>query len=83
MKEILYFTADWCYPCIETERVIKELLDKHPEVMYTRVDVDNNIEKTIHYEVKSVPSIFVLYDSFIHNNINGQVSYIDLENLIK
>lgn len=51
--------------------------------MYTRIDADDNVEKVIHYEIKSVPTIFVLKDGFIYNNHSGTIEYSDLENLIK
>lgn len=83
MKEILFFTAEWCNPCLKVEAVIKEFIDKHPEVMYTRVDADNNITKSIHYEIKSLPSIIILENGFIYNKIDGLVEYNDLYNSIK
>lgn len=83
MKEILYFTSDWCYPCKDVEKTLFSFLDKHPEIMYTRIDADENVQKVLHYEIKSVPCVFALKDGFVYNNICGKVSEEDLENLIK
>ena len=62
MKEILHFTAQWCQPCKKMQPIIDEFLDKNQEIMYTKIDVDNNGDKVTHYEVKSVPTLVILED---------------------
>lgn len=82
MKEILHFTASWCQPCKKMQPIIDEFLDKNQEVMYTKIDVDNNGDKVNHYEVRSVPTLVVLEDQFIFDRHSGVLTSEQLNNLV-
>lgn len=78
MKEILHFTASWCQPCQKLKPIIEEFVDKHPEVMYTKIDVDEAPEKVNHYEVRSVPTLIILEDQFIFDRHSGVLTLDEL-----
>lgn len=82
MKEILHFTASWCNPCQKLKPTIEEFIDKHPEVMYTKIDVDEAIDKVNHYEVRSVPTLVILEDGFIFDRHSGVLTAEQLNNLV-
>lgn len=82
MKEILHFTASWCQPCQKLKPIIEEFVDKHPEVMYTKIDVDEAQDKVNHYEVRSVPTLVVLEDGFIFDRHSGVLTAEQLNNLV-
>lgn len=60
-KSVLYFTATWCPPCKAIAPVYEELSKKYPDVAFGKVDVDENSDATLEFEVKAVPT-FVLFD---------------------
>lgn len=82
MKEILHFTASWCQPCQKLKPIIEEFIDKNPEVMYTRIDVDEAPEKVNHYEVRSVPTLIILEDGFIFDRHSGVLTLEELANKV-
>jgi thioredoxin 1 len=82
MKEILHFTASWCSPCQKIKPIIEEFIDKHPEVMYTKIDVDESLDKVNHYEVRSVPTLVILEDGFIFDKHSGVLTLEQLNNLV-
>jgi thioredoxin 1 len=60
-KSVLYFTATWCPPCKAIAPVYEELSKKYPDVAFGKVDVDENSDAALDFEVKAVPT-FVLFD---------------------
>lgn len=57
MKKILYFSAAWCGPC-RTLGPIMESLSR--EINYQKVDVDENQDLSIQYEVRNIPTLILL-----------------------
>ena len=60
-KSVLYFTATWCPPCKAIAPVYEELSKKYPDVAFGKVDVDENSDAALDFEVRAVPT-FVLFD---------------------
>lgn len=60
-KSVLYFTATWCPPCKAIAPVYEELSKKYPDVAFGKVDVDENSDAALDFEVNAVPT-FVLFD---------------------
>ena len=40
LKLVIDFTAAWCGPCKAMEPRVKEIVSRHPEAVFARVDVD-------------------------------------------
>lgn len=55
-KSVLYFTASWCPPCRAIKPIYEELSKKYPDVAFGKVDVDENQESAIEFQVSSVPT---------------------------
>ena len=60
-KSILYFTATWCPPCKAIGPVYAELAKKYPDVAFGKVDVDDNQDAALDFEISAVPT-FVAFD---------------------
>jgi len=60
-KSILYFTATWCPPCKAIKPIYEEMSDKYPNIAFGKVDVDENSNTALDFEVNAVPT-FVLFD---------------------
>lgn len=51
------FWAEWCGPCKMAEPVLDELSEEHKgKVGIVKIDVDNNQETTMKYQVMSIPT---------------------------
>ena len=65
MIEILYFSAPWCRPC----KAMKPAIDKfettldESKVKITRVNIDEDNERTANYKIQSVPTFVFVKDS--------------------
>ncbi len=69
----LFFTADWCGPCIsflETFRDVAVEISR-PGVFFGRVDVDRSYSIAERYNVEKIPSILVFVNGKIVDVIIG------------
>uniref|UniRef100_A0A0D9XDI3 TPR repeat-containing thioredoxin TDX n=1 Tax=Leersia perrieri TaxID=77586 RepID=A0A0D9XDI3_9ORYZ len=55
---VLYFTAAWCGPCRFIGPVCKSLAEKHRNVVFLKVDIDELNSVAHRWNVSSVPSFF-------------------------
>jgi thioredoxin 1 len=60
-KSVLYFTATWCPPCKAIKPVYEELAGKYKDVAFGKVDVDDNSDAALEFNITSVPT-FVFFD---------------------
>lgn len=65
------FYADWCGPCKKQDPIIEDLEEKHPDVDFEKVDVDDDPDTARDYGVRSVPTIVVEKDGEIVEKFIG------------
>ena len=59
-KVLVDFYADWCGPCRMMTPIIEEVAEElKDELKVFKVNVDNNQELAIKYDVMSIPTIIV------------------------
>lgn len=81
--ELLHFTATWCQPCKKIVPIILSFIEQMVGIKYTKVDVDDNIEKAKEYNVLSVPTLIVLKNNKIIARHSGVVNEEQLAKLFK
>ena len=57
---IVDFTAIWCGPCQNIKPAFEKLSEKNPDVVFLKVDVDENPEVTEKYGVRSMPTFLFI-----------------------
>ena len=77
------FWAPWCGPCIMLSPILDELSNEHPELEIAKVNVDENPELAIAYQVSSIPSLLVFKEGQPVAMSVGVRPKSDLEELIK
>jgi len=81
----LFFTADWCGPCISFIEVFRSVALKYlrPGVFFGRVDVDRSFNLADRLGVEHIPSIIVLVDGTPVGTLVGRSSRQRLEEFVK
>lgn len=75
------FTAVWCGPCKMLEPILKELADQWAgKVHIVKVDVDQNPELAMQYNVMGVPTVMLFRDGKVLERVTG---YQPKERLLK
>lgn len=81
MKNVYYFTADWCQPCKQVKPVVEEL-NREQKIHFQIIDVDDNIDLVKTFSVMTVPT-FILFENGIEKNrIIGKQTREQLEGFI-
>lgn len=66
------FTAVWCGPCKMLEPILKELADQWADkVRILKVDVDQNPELAMQYNVMGVPTLMLFQDGKVLERLSG------------
>lgn len=59
---LLDFWAEWCGPCQMLSPVIKEIAQDHTEIKVGKVNVDEQMELAVAFQVASIPMLVVIKD---------------------
>ena len=60
MKQVLYFTAEWCGPC----KMIKPMVQRlQSQMSITFIDADQSPETCKTWNVRNVPTLLVIKNS--------------------
>ena len=76
MKTAKYFSASWCGPCKMLKPVVNELISEGHNIEI--IDVDDNQELALKYQIQSIPAIIFEEDGQIVDAILGATSKDDL-----
>ncbi len=76
MKTAKYFSASWCGPCKMFKPVVNELISEGHNIEI--IDVDDNQELALKYQIQSIPAIIFEEDGQIVDAILGATSKDDL-----
>ncbi len=58
-KVIVDFYADWCNPCKMMAPVLEQLSEEYPEVRFVKINVDENRQSALDYDIQSIPTLIV------------------------
>ena len=68
MKEILYFSANWCGPCKQLGPIMESLSG---QINYRKINVDNDTELSTKYGVRNIPTLVLLDNGEVVNRTTG------------
>lgn len=57
--KILHFTAEWCGPCQMMKPMINKVLTEYPDIEYVPIDIDENNQIAVDYQIMSLPTFIV------------------------
>ena len=81
---IVDFYADWCGPCKMMSPVIDKIAEDNAEIVKVgKVNVDNNQELAMKYNVMSIPTIIIFKNGNIVKTFVGVTAKQEIEEAIQ
>ena len=77
------FWADWCGPCKRFAPVYEKSSEKHPDIVFGKVDTEAQQEIAAKFEIRSIPTIMAVRDGVIVFSQPGALPETALESLIE
>ena len=62
---IVDYWAPWCGPCRGFAPVFEKVAEAHPDVVFAKVNTDEEQEIAAHFQIRSIPTLMVFRDQII------------------
>ena len=62
---IVDYWAPWCGPCRGFAPVFEKVAEMHPDVVFAKVNTDEEQEIAGHFQIRSIPTLMVFRDQVI------------------
>jgi thioredoxin 1 len=68
---VIDFTATWCGPCRMIAPIFQELSEAMPDVVFVKVDVDDNPDTAAKYSVSAMPTFVFIQKGKVVDRLMG------------
>lgn len=68
MKQVLYFSAEWCGPCKMIKPIMQSL---QSQMSITFIDVDASAETAKTWSVRNIPTVLVIQKGMVLGRLAG------------
>jgi thioredoxin-like negative regulator of GroEL len=79
MKQLWYFTADWCAPCKALGPTMNRVAE---QISVNRINIDYEADVVQKYGVRNVPTVILVENGQEVRRFSGNRSYNDVMNFI-
>jgi thioredoxin 1 len=79
---IVDYWAPWCGPCRGFAPVFERVAEQHPDVVFAKVNTDEEQEIASHFQIRSIPTLMVFRDQIIVFSQPGALPQNALEQVI-
>ena len=62
---IVDYWAPWCGPCRGFAPVFEKVSEQHPDVVFAKVNTDDEQEIASHFQIRSIPTLMVFREQII------------------
>ena len=80
---LIDFWAGWCGPCKMLSPVVDQIAEENPDIKVGKVDVDDQVELAMKYQIMSIPTLLVFKNGELANQSVGVVPKQAILNLVK
>ena len=80
---ILDFWADWCGPCKSFAPAFEAASDKHPDVVFGKVNTEEQQELAAQFQIRSIPNLTVFREQIILFSQAGALPASALDSVIE
>jgi thioredoxin 1 len=79
---VLDWWATWCGPCLAFAPVFERVAAKHPDVVFGKVNTEEQRELATQFQIHAIPTLMVIRDGVLIFNRPGMVAQGALEDIV-
>ena len=80
---LIDFWAPWCGPCRGFAPVFERVAEANPDVVFAKVNTDEEQEIAAHFQIRSIPTLTVFRDKIIVFSQPGALPQNALEQVVE
>jgi len=80
---IVDYWAPWCGPCRGFAPVFERVAEQNPDVVFAKVNTDEEQEIAAHFQIRSIPTLMVFRDQIIVFSQPGALPQNALEQVVE
>lgn len=77
------YWAPWCGPCRQFAPVFESMSESHPNVVFAKVNTEEEQEIAGHFQIRSIPTLMVFREQVVVFSQPGAVPPAGLESVIE
>jgi thioredoxin 1 len=79
---LIDFWAPWCAPCRSFAPIYAQVSERHPDVVFAKVDTEQEQALAGHFQIRSIPTVMLVREQVILVAQPGMLPESALEELI-
>ena len=79
---VVDYWAPWCGPCRGFAPVFEKVSEQHPDVVFAKVNTDDEQEIAAHFQIRSIPTLMVFREQIIVFSQPGALAQGSFEQVV-
>lgn len=80
---VLDFWAEWCGPCKQFSPIFESVSEKHPDIVFAKVNVEEQQDLAGLFQVRSIPTLVFMREKIVVFSNPGLLPEANLEEGLK